>query len=140
MIRRGFARVYSFLDNRALVAELLDLEEESRNARRGIWGLSYYKVRMAEPNAVKIGRFELVEGKVTNAAIVRGRAYLNFGTDWRSDVTASVAPKHLGMFKREGYDLIALTGRQVRLRGWVDKWNGPMIRVTHPEQIELLDD
>ena len=65
MILRRFARVYSFLDNRALVSELLEMEERSRKARRGIWGLPYYYVRPAEPDAVKLGRFELVEGKIT---------------------------------------------------------------------------
>jgi len=26
----------------------------------------------------------------------------------------------------------------VRVRGWVERRNGPMIDVTHPEQIELI--
>ena len=98
MLRRRFARVYSFRDNRSLVSEMLALEKEARDARRGLWRLDYYRVRRSEPDAVKAGRFELVEGQIVSAAIVRARAYLNFGSDWSRDVTATLAPKHLGLF------------------------------------------
>ena len=37
MLRRGMARVYSFSDNRSLVAEMLAIEGQARAARRGIW-------------------------------------------------------------------------------------------------------
>jgi hypothetical protein len=26
----------------------------------------------------------------------------------------------------------------VRVRGWIERWNGPVIKATHPEQIEIL--
>jgi hypothetical protein len=29
-------------------------------------------------------------------------------------------------------------GREIRVRGWLEFYNGPMIEATHPEQIELL--
>ena len=32
----------------------------------------------------------------------------------------------------------ALEGRISRVRGWIKWWNGPMIELTHPEQIEVL--
>jgi hypothetical protein len=28
----------------------------------------------------------------------------------------------------------------VRVRGWLDSYNGPTIAATHPEQIEVLDE
>ena len=42
-------------------------------------------------------------------------------------------------FDKASLDPAAWTGRRVRVRGWLTKRNGPMIRATHPEQIELLD-
>ncbi len=138
LLRRGLARVYSFRDNRALIPEMLALEAEARAARRGIWGHPFYAVRAAEPPDLEIDRFTLVEGLVLAAAIVRKRAYLNFGPDWKSDFTVSIAPRDRLLFEREGIDLEALEGRVVRVRGWVKSWNGPMIEVTHPEQIEVL--
>ena len=41
---------------------------------------------------------------------------------------------------REGFDLAAYDGRRVRVRGWLKSLNGPMIEVTHPEQIEVLEE
>lgn len=35
-------------------------------------------------------------------------------------------------------DLDILEGKDVRLRGWIELWNGPVIKATHPEQIEVL--
>ena len=140
LLRRGLARVYSFRDNRALIAEMLALEAVARAARRGIWDHPFYAVRAAQPPELEIDRFTLVEGLVVAVAIVRKRAYLNFGADWKTDFTISIAPRDRRLFEREGIDLEALEGRVVRVRGWVESWNGPMIKVTHPEQIEVLDE
>ena len=38
MLRLGLARVYSFRDNRAVVAEMLAAEHEARQKRLGRWG------------------------------------------------------------------------------------------------------
>ncbi len=139
LLRRGLARVYSFADNRALVAEMLALERDARAARRGIWADPFYAVRSAEPvHRLPVESFELVVGRVLDAAVVRGRAYLNFGPDWRRDFTVSAAPAVRRLFERDGPDLMALKGRTIRVRGWIKWRNGPMIVLTHPEQIEVL--
>ena len=93
----------------------------------------------AAPPRLPIDRFELVEGVVVAATIVRGRAYLNFGPDWKTDFTASIDPRDRRLFDDAGFDIEALQGHRVRVRGWVESWNGPMIKVSHPEQIEVLD-
>ena len=31
-----------------------------------------------------------------------------------------------------------LEGKEVRVRGWIEWWNGTVIKATHPEQIEIL--
>ena len=138
LLRRGLARVYSFRDNRAHVAEMLALERAARDARLGIWDHRFYAVRRAEPPAVPRDRFELVVGRVVAVAARRTRTYLNFGPDWRTDFTVSVGAKERRLFEREGFDLAGLEGRTIRVRGWVKWWNGPMIEITHPEQIEVL--
>ena len=73
-----------------------------------------------------------------DAAAVGRRVYLNFGADYRSDFTAAVVPGARSLFAAEGIDPLGLAGRTVRVRGWVDVLNGPMIEVTHPEQIEVV--
>ena len=62
----------------------------------------------------------------------------NFGADWREDFTLSLESKVRRLFVDEGFDLESLEGRTVRARGWIKTYNGPMIEITHPEQIEVL--
>ncbi len=139
MLRLGMARVYTFADNRKLAGDMYALEGEARSGKRGIWGDPYYAVRATAETLNDLDTFQVVEGKVLDAAKVKGRVYLNFGADWRSDFTISISPRAGRLFKKSGFDALALEGRWVRVRGWIKKFNGPMIEATHPEQIELLD-
>ncbi|HSR73118.1 MAG TPA: thermonuclease family protein, partial [Kiloniellales bacterium] len=138
LLERGFARVYGFADNRALLPEMLARERAARAARRGIWRHAFYAVRNPAEAAGLLGRFELVEGRVVDAAVVRGRAYLNFGPDWRTDFTVVLDPPVRRLFESEGIDPLSYRGQRVRVRGWLESYNGPMIEATHPEQIEVL--
>ncbi len=138
MLKKGMARVYSFPDNRALVGPMLALEAEARAARRGIWGLRFYAVRTPQELSSWIGTFQLVEGKVLKAARVKGRVYLNFGDDWKTDFTITIGAPVRRMFRKAGTDPLSLEGKRIRVRGWLKRYNGPMIKATHPEQIEIL--
>ena len=139
LLESGMARVYSFVDNRARVPEMLALERRARAARRGIWSLPYYAVRRPDQAGSDIGSFQLVEGRVHAVAVVRGRAYLNFDEDWRRDFTVSLSPRARKLFEAEGLGPQAYEGRRVRVRGWLSSRNGPMIEATHPDQIEPLE-
>jgi len=136
MLGLGMARVYSFADNRAMVAEMLAIERDARAARRGIWGHPFYAVRGAGETARDVGTFQLVEGRVVKAAKVKSTVYLNFGADWRSDFTVVIDAGARRLFKKSGVDPLGFEGRDVRVRGWLKAFNGPMIAVSHPEQIE----
>ena len=138
MLERGMARVYSFPDNRALVAEMLALEAAARAGRRGIWSHPFYAVLTPEAAADHIDDFELVEGRVLSVGGTSSRTYLNFGADFRTDFTVSVARRDRRAFDAAGLDLDGLEGHIIRVRGWVDSINGPMVEATHPEQIELV--
>ncbi|MBE9554510.1 MAG: thermonuclease family protein, partial [Proteobacteria bacterium] len=90
LLSAGMARVYSFPDNRAAVDEMLTAEGRARREGAGIWGSEWYAVRAPDALSRDIGSFQLVEGRVVDAADVRGTVYLNFGADWRSDFTVKV--------------------------------------------------
>ena len=139
MLRLGLARVYSFADNTACVDAMLDLERDARAAGRGIWGLDWYAIKPAAPEVGPFGTFQLVEGIVRRADVVRGRLYLNFGDDWRTDFTVSASPKVRAALDRQRFDYKSLENRPVRVRGWIDERNGPMLELSHKEQIEQLD-
>jgi endonuclease YncB( thermonuclease family) len=144
LLAEGLARVYGFADNRALLEEMLVFERAARQAGRGIWADPFYRLLDAQELEARpedfLGRFEIIEGRILRVALVRGRTYLNFGPDWRRDFTAIVDGATRRLFEDEGLDIGALEGRRVRLRGWLNSLNGPMVKVTHPEQIEVLEE
>lgn len=138
MLARGMARVHSLADNRSRVAEMLAAEGDARAAARGIWAHPFYRIRTATEAGADIDTFQIVEGVVRDRARVRDRVYLNFGRDWRTDFTVAIDTRLLPVFEESGLDPMALKGRRIRVRGWIESRNGPLIEATHPEQIEIL--
>ncbi len=139
MLRRGFARVYTFPDNRQLAVELFAAERTARTERSGIWADAYYAVRAPDPDglAKDAGTFQIIEGRVAGAAKVQGRVFLNFGADYRTDFTATIVPESVGMFAKSGIDPLTLKDKVIRVRGYLRNYNGPTMDLTHPEQIEV---
>ena len=141
MIRLGMGRVYTWPDTYQDTAKLFAAETEARNARRGIWALDYYKVRKPDPDplAQDVDSFQIVEGIVTSVADIRGTVYVNFGANYKTDFTIVVPKKARKRFKRDGFDPLTLEGARVRVRGWVELKNGPMMWLDHPQRLEVLD-
>jgi micrococcal nuclease len=71
-------------------------------------------------------------------ADVQGRFFLNFGSDYKKDFTGAISPKDARSFASAGLDIKSLEGKKVRLRGWIYERNGPAMDLTHPEQVESL--
>jgi endonuclease YncB( thermonuclease family) len=141
MLAAGMARVYSFPDNRACVDELLASERQARADRLGLWADPFYAVRQAEKPASLAGltgRFELVEGRIVSTGTAGRRLYLDFGRRWKDDFTAIIDAAALRRFAKAGMDPAGLAGALVRVRGWIEERSGPLVEVTHPEQIEVL--
>lgn len=138
LVRLGLARVYTWPDEQIDAGMLYASEVLARAQNRGLWVDPTYSVRGPEPNALAqdVDSLQLVEGIVTSTADIRGRAYLNFGADYRSDFTIAVAKKHRKRFKT--VDPVSLEGARVRVRGWIELTNGPMIWASHPARIEIL--
>ena len=142
LVVRGLARVHTRPDARAYAAELLAGEEAARNAGRGLWRSRVYAVRdAADPEELARDRdsFQLVEGVVLAITKSGGEAWLDFGTDWRSDVTVHIGRAAMREVTRAGIDPLSFEGRRVRVRGWITLRNGPLIEIAHPEQIERLE-
>ena len=139
LLAAGLARVHSLVDDRAAVAAMFVHERRARAGRSGLWAEPRYRVRAAAEAGEGLRTFQLVEGRVRAAAVVRGRGYLNFGEDWREDFTVSIAPRDRKRFEAEGIAIQDYEGRLVRVRGWIESFNGPMIEATHPEQIEIIE-
>ncbi|GAB4139716.1 MAG: thermonuclease family protein [Sphingomonadales bacterium] len=144
MLRQGMARVYSFADNRALVPTLLAAETQARAQRRGIWREPFYQVRTpnmleADPDRFA-GSFQIVRGRVLDTGAARTRLYVNFGGRWRTDFTVEVPAAVQRRFAGDSrLSPSRLAGAWVEVRGWIERRNGPMIEISHPEQIVFLE-
>jgi endonuclease YncB( thermonuclease family) len=137
MLRLGLARVYTFSDNRALAREMLALEHEARNARRGIWAHDFYAIRQPGKLDGLTDSFQLVQGKVLKFAKISDTMFLNFGADYKTDFTVVIDRRDWPRFASDAPERYA--GKTVIVRGWLERWNGPMLRISHPEQIEVIE-
>ena len=138
LLDRGLARVEIAPDRTECAAELFAAEEKARSSRLGLWASDSYAIRTPEQVESDVDTFQIVEGKVLNARVKNGRAYLNFGVDWRRDFTATVEPMDMRNFRITGVDPLSYVGQTIRVRGWVQLHNGPEIEVANPQAIEVL--
>lgn len=139
LVSEGLARVRTWPDHRECAKALLTREAAARTAKRGIWADGAFAIRTPETSGDGGSAYRLVEGRIANVADIRGRIFLNFGDDFRSDFTIHVPPEQSPAFAVAGLDLASLKGRRVRVRGVVTQRNGPAITASVPEQIEILD-
>ncbi|KKK84589.1 hypothetical protein LCGC14_2781820 [marine sediment metagenome] len=78
-------------------------------------------------------------GKKLGAKVVAITANPNSKAAAMCHFTVSLRARVAKMFRRAGIEPLDLAGKKIRVRGWLDNYNGPMIVATHPEQIEILD-
>lgn len=138
LVSAGHAIVAGFAEDRSCLAALLVVEREARDAHAGLWLRRAPRDAWSDELRSGGARFELVEGEVISIGRRERTIYLNFGNDWSTDFTVSMAVADADPIEAEGGSFDDLVGRRVRIRGWLDLWDGPWIRVDHAEQIELL--
>jgi len=138
LLDRGLARVEIAPDRPECAAELYAAERAARQAKLGIWISSAYAVRTPDNLAADIGTFQIVQGTVLQTSVVNGRAYLNFGQDWKTDFTVSISPDDMKNFTAAGIDPRSYQGKTVRVRGIVQQLNGPEIDIATPLAIESV--
>jgi len=138
LVQRGLARVALAPDRTECFTELYEAEAKARAAHAGLWSVPAYAVRTPDTLGRDTGTFQIIEGKVQNAELKNGRAYLNFGADWRSDFTVTIEPEDMPNFRKLGVDPRAYVGQTIRVRGLVQFLNGPEIEVANPQSVEVV--
>lgn len=139
LLRRGLVRMSIAPDRRECAPELSAAEAEGRGSAMGLWALPAYAIRTPESLHWRdLGTFQIVEGTVLSVKVSGGRAYLDFGRNWRTDFTVTIAPDDMKTFRRKEVDPYAFSGKTVRVRGYVDRLHGFEIEATSPESIEVI--
>lgn len=145
MLEAGYARVYTFPDNRSGIRAMLEAEAIARDMKSGIWTHPYYAIRTPQELEAAPAEFEntfqIVQGRVTGTGEAGGRVFINFSNDWSTDFTAVIGRSALRRYANAAeFDRASLEGQKIELRGWIERNNGPSLDITHPEQIVYLED
>ena len=138
LLKRGLARVNISPDRTECASEMFAAEAEARNAHLGLWAQPAYAVRTPDTVKADVGTFQIVQGVVLNADVRDGRAYLNFGPDWKTDFTVTISPDDMKTFRAMGVDPRGYKGKFMRVRGIVQWLNGPEMELADPRQAEVF--
>ena len=141
LVEAGQARVAPLPGQTLCMTALLQRETVARATRKGLWKNPAYAIRDARDTrtlrSLK-GTFQIVERRVLATGVTRHEAFLNFGRNWRWDFTAAVDLRRIADRQTLIARLKALEGRNIRVRGWIERRNGPFIALTSPDAIEEL--
>lgn len=136
VLREGLAIVDGAGATRELMPRLLEIEAVARETETGLWKDRRYQVRQADAMVDTLYQFAIVEGTIRETRKISSTVYLNFGEDWRTDFTVVLASPVRRLFKKIDTDPLALVGSRVRVRGWIQNMNGPMIELSNPQALE----
>jgi endonuclease YncB( thermonuclease family) len=142
LLERGVARVSARVGDKACAMALLAGERAARAAGRGLWADPNFAPLPADHSvqlAAEREHFALVEGKVLSVRQSGGTIYLNFGRHWTRDFSVTIAGRLIRTFGAAGIEPDKLEGRRIRVRGWIEQRNGPIIDAAAPEQIEIVN-
>ncbi len=110
-------------------------EKAARDGKKGLWSQKDF-VLTPENAGEYTQQYRAVEGVVKKVHVGKDSTYINFGDDWKTDFSAQV----------RGRDRKALAatlgqlapGNKVQIRGTIYSENGPMVKLTRPDQLSIL--
>ena len=142
VLREGLARAAPDILTQVCASALLGAEALARSSGAGHWENGRFAVLQMEyllANERRLaGSFQIVQGAIVEVGDFRGRYFLNFGEDRETDFTVTIAPPDMRIFRQSDIELSSLVGRQVRVRGWLESYNGPNLPISIPEAIEVI--
>lgn len=141
LLRVGAALTTGSTIDKDCARELAAAEAVARQTRQGIWAAQDVIKNAAKPGDIlaKLGQFAVIEDKVLSARQSGATFYLNFGRHWVRDFAVIIPRQMIGSLTRDGIDIKALAGHNVRVRGWIEQRGGPRIQLRGTGQLEVLD-
>jgi hypothetical protein len=141
LVSQGVAHVYTFPDNAINAEALLKAEDIARNSKLNMWSHPRWKLLDSDniPDS-SVGKFNVVQGTVTNIARIKGKYYLNFGANWRTDFSVEIPNKYYSKFKilNKKIDKYYIH-KKLTIRGFIKPVNGHLVTVTHPQQLTVIE-
>jgi endonuclease YncB( thermonuclease family) len=145
LVSKGLAWAFSSTSSPDMVETLKLIEEKARSQRVGFWKNPAYAIKNPENVGEFINSYQIVEGKIISISETSGAVFLNFGKNWKTDFAVKIKSNYLPLFLAEDSDPsskydspLKWKNRFVRIRGWVTRSNGPLMVLTHKEQMDFL--
>ena len=141
LLAEGRARVRPAPGEAACYSRLYDSEAGAVRLGLGLWGEPGYSVGdAADPDAVSRyrDRFAVVAGRVRHVGVAGQSIFIDFGGDWKTDVTLTIRVKDRSRFEEAGLAPESLKGQVIRVRGVVTMRGGPTIEIREPAAIQRI--
>jgi len=141
LVAAGLARARWLPGESACLPALLARERAARAEGLGLWTNPDYAVLKSDDPSLlrRAGLYELVEGRVVSVGHGTSMTFIDFGRNYRSDLTILVLPAVSDALARAGTPVDGLVNRRVLVRGIIEAADGPAIRLNDPAEIELVD-
>lgn len=138
LLRNGLAQLMPTKNNTEMAKQMLTLEHEAIKQKRGLWNKEQYALLTPETAESGDNTWSVVDGVVKSTAMVNNVTYINFGNDYRKDFTIGVKSSVRRDLTKSGINIQMLTGKTIRVHGWMENYNGPYIELSSAEWIEVL--
>lgn len=142
LLREGHAIVSARPGDKTCMESLKQAELGAESSRIGVWAQpEFILAARATDDLLKFtGRFSLVEGKILSARQAGTILYLNFDKRRIQGFAVTISHRMMPAFAAAGMTAATLTGRRVRVRGWISQHGGPRMEARLPGQIEFISD
>lgn len=140
LLKSGLARIQPGQDHIEMAAPMLALENEAIAHKRGLWASDKFGVLSPATAESAMNGWAIVEGRIAKTGMSNNTIFLNFDEDWRKDFTIGVEGPVRRQMAQKNIDTLSLAGKNVRVRGWVESYNGPYIRLSNAVWLEILPD
>lgn len=144
LLAHGLARAYALPGNAACFDDLIAHENAARANLAGHWSTGVFQDRSAhDPRELTRYRdtFQTIEGRIERVAKVRNQIVFDFIPLGRTAFSVLIAPS-TSKTRRSSSALApeSLTGKRVRVRGWIEQHRGPRLTLEDIRHIEILED
>ena len=136
MVRMGLLRVLPERQTDPCIPQMLSAENDAIRTKAGHWGDGQYRVRTPDQVTRSAAQFEVVEGEIWRARLDRGREVIEFTN--ASSFRVTLSPQVVRSLRENRTDFRRLRGRMLRVHGWLDANDPPMMEISTPEAVQVF--
>lgn len=139
LLESGLARAWPSITTAPVWQNLIRAEQVARISQTGLWSDPKFAVQSPEEVKENPYNMQIVKGVVRSVATIRNNIYLNFGQNWREDFTIMIPTNLRKDMSQKKMSPIDWQGKTIEVRGFVESYNGPMIKITDIDQMMVYE-